>query len=256
MGRSEQFAALAGSPRVEVKARSVQPEAVQAFTVAWNEAYMRTAHAGWPDIMKDAHIVIRDGVRYAAKFYEDDRLFVNLDIVLVQQNTADQVLVHEFGHRIWWRLGDEQRSSWELVHRMIKRGELEAEGAEFVSDYASTSALEDFAEVFRVLVYEEIDTFNRERWDAIFSSSGPAPDAVAWKGRVGESSRKRKGKIETEAEAWLDTVYAKLSPGARAWANRPDIRDRVEESPDYDCYLWENSLTHTIWVIRNYNGLS
>ena len=37
---------------------------------------------------------------------------------------------------------------------------------------------------------------------------------------------KRKGKIETEAEAWLDTVYVKLSPGARTWASRPDIRDR------------------------------
>jgi predicted SprT family Zn-dependent metalloprotease len=152
---------LSGEPEIQAKVKEPHHYACETFIDDWNTAYYMTDKAGWKGLMDHPVIVFRDGVKYLATYWEDDKVYINLDKVLDIHEDFVRVIVHEMGHRIWFRrLSRKQKRQWiDSWERMQE--------TQYVTAYASTSPVEDFAEVFQEIICGKLDSFNRRRWNAL-----------------------------------------------------------------------------------------
>jgi hypothetical protein len=143
---------------------------------AWRGARQKLQGAGgfcgcgskWPHIMNGVEVTLVDKAPYTARCWDDDRLFIHLKRFSEEKDGGVPVIVHEFGHRVWFQcLDHEARDIWKQSFLHAKKQTPARWGnacGGVVSEYACTDELEDFAEVFRMLVYGKIDSFNQQRW--------------------------------------------------------------------------------------------
>ena len=83
---------------------------------------------------------------------------------------APSALVHEFGHRVWFKcLSPEQQDEWTKSWNEAKRRPAPrwTECSGTITGYACTNDLEDFAEVFQAVVLGRVDDYNWKRWVAV-----------------------------------------------------------------------------------------
>jgi len=104
---------------------------------------------------------------YTARCWDDDRIFINVPRLAEQAKPA-RVLVHEYGHRVWFHcLSHSQRSVWLSTYAHAKKN------GQLISSYSSTAATEDFAEVFATRVMcgkNRLPPPSRARWDRLLSA--------------------------------------------------------------------------------------
>lgn len=155
---------LPGASRVATRVRSGKMLASADLDVvrrSWIGSASICARHGWHRAMHGVSVTLRDHAAYVAQFYDDDRLIICVPL-LAKHPEPVGVLVHEFGHRVWFRcLTEAQRVAWRNGWR-----DASARGA-LVSEYAETNEIEDFAEVFRALAEGKLDAANRRRWAAV-----------------------------------------------------------------------------------------
>jgi hypothetical protein len=149
---------------------------VQFVEKAWNAAHQKLQGAGglcgcgskWPHLMNGVTVTLTDKAPYTARCWDDDRLFIHLKKFSQETDGGVGVLVHEFGHRVWFQcLDHEKRDIWKQSFKQAKSRPSPRWGnacGGVVSEYACTDELEDFAEAFRMLVYGKLDAYNMGRW--------------------------------------------------------------------------------------------
>jgi hypothetical protein len=117
--------------------------------------------------MDGMSVTLIDKSNFVARCWDDDRLLVNL-LKFLHEIDGGATLVHEFGHRIWFQCLDRRAQDRWYKSWLAAKQKRSARGGPtcgaLVSEYACTDEIEDFAEVFRAIVYGEADRAQIARW--------------------------------------------------------------------------------------------
>lgn len=171
---------LQGAKKVQIRLTNKHhadlDEQIEVVKDAWDDAHRILERAGglcgcgrrWGHMMNGMNVTLLDKAPYTARCWDDDRLLIHLKKFSEEEDGGVGVLVHEFGHRVWFQcLTDEQREAWRKGYTKLKSNSRPRWGSScggVVSEYACTDDLEDFAETYRMIVYGQIDKRNLERW--------------------------------------------------------------------------------------------
>jgi len=147
---------------------------IQIAATAWTVARARLRSRGWKSGAEGVEIIlVADRTDYTARFWDDDRLFIHVEKLAMHGRSrldglsATAVIVHELGHRVWFQcLNEANRHAWARHWKELKRGGRVhgSTSGRFVSTYAKTDPMEDFAECFRAIILEErMSAENRAR---------------------------------------------------------------------------------------------
>lgn len=161
-------------PEVRVQVRNgmfrdidVALPGLERFVVAWSAVVDAIGRLGFSSILGDITLVIK--MPGQNRHYENGLTTINP----WQHDSARDLsflLAHEIGHGVWNRLSEPQRKGWCAGWQAIKHGLIP--GARFVTRYAATSCVEDFAEVFSfVALAEPLEEINQDRWEALWEGA-------------------------------------------------------------------------------------
>lgn len=157
---------LPGARRVLLRLSNPTHKSLSADFVSvedgWHGAQDKLRRAGFLKASLGMEVMLLDHAPYTARCWDDDRLWIHVRKLAKEDDRGASVLVHEFGHRIWFQhLSDAQREAW-------WRGfDASRKTCSLVSAYACTDELENFAEVFRAHIYGTLDRENKRRWVAL-----------------------------------------------------------------------------------------
>ena len=157
---------LAGVKKIQVCMPPAPELAGQlaAFARIWDQAVAKLRAHGLGRLAEGVNIVFSLRRGYYARFWRDNVLCINLRDLLSQGNRAVGIILHELGHRVWFRVAHQKtRARWAADHRA--RRKLDRYGASFVSAYAKTNVLEDHAEGFRARVEGTLTGAAKERYE-------------------------------------------------------------------------------------------
>lgn len=137
-------------------------EELRVVRRAWMGGGEACRRAGWAHAHDGLAVTLLDRAPYIARAWDDDRLWINVP-ALAKHPHPPGVMVHEFGHRIWFLcLNDRQRAAWGASWRACRA----RAGCKLVSTYAGRDSIEDFAEVFKqVVLGRPLNAENRRRWE-------------------------------------------------------------------------------------------
>lgn len=121
------------------------------FKHVWDQSVNLLRQRGLERLSQGIYIVFTERRGFYARFWKDNILVVNLRDFLAQGSRAPGILLHELGHRVWFRVATvKTRARWAADHHQRLR--MSSHGDSFVSSYAKRNALEDHAEAFRCRV--------------------------------------------------------------------------------------------------------
>jgi hypothetical protein len=195
---------------------------VEVVEDAWREARRILSRAGglchcgnrWGHLMNGVEVTLLDKAPYTARCWDDDRLLIHLKKFSEEPDGGVGVLVHEFGHRVWFQcLSREQQDEWTASFKKAKsrcKSSQRTRCGGLVSDYAYEDDLEDFAETFRTLVYGTIDKKNLQRWLDVCGCDG-----VGAGSRTGSGGRSNSCSADDFARDWAQGQERGRRDGSR-----------------------------------------
>lgn len=231
---------------------------IQKVEGAWARARKVLVGAGglchcghrWGHLMDGVEVMLLDRAPYTARCWDDDRVWINLPLFSEEPDGGVGALVHEFGHRIWFKcLSPEQQADWakswhEAKKRPAPRWEGQCSGT--VSGYACTSDLEDFAEVFQAMVLGTIDDYNWKRWVDVCGcgkGSCEAPVRKVAKPSGASANLPRRGARS----------HGDAAPPIR-WKRYPGGAAEIGRTPGGGPYAKSDGGRFVIWVSRYMGG--
>ena len=102
---------------------------VEVVEDAWRDARRILSRAGglchcgnrWGHLMNGVEVTLLDKAPYTARCWDDDRLLIHLKKFSEEPDGGVGVLVHEFGHRVWFQcLSREQQDEWTASFKKAK----------------------------------------------------------------------------------------------------------------------------------------
>ena len=231
---------------------------IQKVESAWARARKVLAAAGglchcgnrWGHLMDGVEVMLLDRSPYTARCWDDDRVWINLPLFGEEADGGVGALVHEFGHRIWFQcLSREQQAEWAKSWKKVQKRSTPRWGkcSGTVSEYACTSDLEDFAEVFQAMVFGTIDDYNWKRWVEVCgcgkgSCERPVRKVAKPEGASANLMRRR-------ARSHGDTAVAPIR-----WKNYPGGAAEISRTPGGGPYAKSEDGRFIIWVSRSMGG--